>query len=109
MDFLILECSAWTLFTFFLPFDLSKMVFNRLEQPSAELIMVGEQMEILYQFQQDAMDMCRTKCVNADLRMGELTTAEKTCTDRCLSKFFDANKLVQAAYVEEMTKQRTIS
>jgi mitochondrial import inner membrane translocase subunit TIM10 len=37
---------------------------------------------------------CHTKCVNTRYTEGELTKGESVCIDRCVAKFFEANKKV---------------
>ena len=72
--------------------------------PSPELILAESQLEMLLNFQQDAMQSCSTKCINKDFKESQLSTSEKQCTDRCLSKFFKVNEIVQQVYLQEMNK-----
>lgn len=37
---------------------------------------------------------CHTKCVNTRYTEGELSKGESVCIDRCVAKFFEANKKV---------------
>jgi import inner membrane translocase subunit TIM10 len=35
---------------------------------------------------------CHSKCINQRYLDGELSKGESVCVDRCVAKFFDANK-----------------
>lgn len=76
------------------------------KRPSPELIIAEGQLELLFNFQADAMDACRQKCINLDFKEGQMSTAEKSCTDRCIQKFFEANALVQKSYLMEMERNK---
>lgn len=58
------------------------------------------------EFQSLAVETCRKKCINPDYKLGDLGKGEMVCTDRCISKFFEANKMIQDLAIEAMLKKQ---
>jgi hypothetical protein len=56
--------------------------------------------DLLIETQSKAVETCRLKCINTEYKDGTLSKAESVCTDRCITKFFEATK-----YIEELAIQ----
>lgn len=47
------------------------------------------------------LEKCRQKCMGHEYGEGELAKGEATCTDRCVTKYIHANKLVGDNFREQ--------
>ena len=62
-------------------------------------------MNMFVDFQSQAIETCRKRCVNEDYKFDTLGRAEAVCTDRCIAKFFETSQVVQQLALEQVKRR----
>ncbi|KAJ3304677.1 protein transporter tim10 [Kappamyces sp. JEL0829] len=84
------------------------MFFSSQPSISPELMQAELNMDIFVEFQSTAIETCRKRCVSNEYKFDQLGRAEAVCSDRCISKFFEASQLLQELTLKEMQKKQEL-
>jgi mitochondrial import inner membrane translocase subunit TIM10 len=77
------------------------------QQPSQQLLEAELNLELFTNFTQAATNTCFLKCVSKEYKMDQLSKAEQVCSDRCIAKFFESNRIIQELAMNELLKRST--
>jgi import inner membrane translocase subunit TIM10 len=72
------------------------------QQPSQQLLEAELNLELFTNFTQAATNTCFLKCISKDYKMDQLSKSEQVCSDRCVVKFFESNKIIQDLAMQEL-------
>ncbi|KAI9505428.1 protein transporter tim10 [Coemansia spiralis] len=62
--------------------------------PNAQLAAAEQEMEMVTEMFANLGELCKQKCIIQRYHDEELSKAESVCIDRCVSKYFQVNRVV---------------